>query len=249
MPERVRRATRCRMEARARSRYLAERIGRALGDARAGTGRTQAQVAAEVGISQPHYSRIERGLGGRVPFEVLAACALACDTQLAAFLEALPGASLPRDLEHLRRQQAVIRLAAQGGWRAMPERPIDPDAARSRSIDVFLDRSVRRELAVVEIVDLILDAGATMRGHTDKINAIRREAPDGWSVAGLLVVRGTHRNRALVRSHADVFLARYPARSRQWLAALSDTRAAMPSMDGLAWTAAKTAELHAARLH
>ena len=115
MPERVRRATRCRMEARARSRYLAERIGRALGDARAGTGRTQAQVAAEVGISQPHYSRIERGLGGRVPLEVLAACALACDTQLAAFLEALPGASLPRDLEHLRRQQAVIRLAAQGG--------------------------------------------------------------------------------------------------------------------------------------
>jgi hypothetical protein len=73
----------------------------------------------------------------------------------------------------------VIVLAAEGGWQAMPERPIDPSASRSRSVDVLLERVVAREIAVVEIADLITDAGATFRGHADKVNALRREAGPG----------------------------------------------------------------------
>ena len=41
--------------------------------------------------------------------------------QLAAFLELTPGATPPRDVEHLRRQQLVIDTATAGGWRAVPE--------------------------------------------------------------------------------------------------------------------------------
>ena len=243
-----RRATRSRMLARARSRYLAQRIGRALRDARLGSGRIRREIAGRAGISQSFYSRIERGGGSRASLETLAACAIACDAQLAAFLEALPGASLPHEIEHVRRQQAVIALAEQGGWQAMPERPIDPDARRSRSIDVMLERTVRREVAVVEIVDLVTDAGATFRGHSDKVNALRREAGPNWDVAGLLVIRGTRRNRDLVRSLRNVIAARYPARSGAWLAAPQHLNRPMPRTDGLVWTGVRSPDLRPARL-
>ena len=130
----------------------------------------------------------------------------------------------------------------------MPERPIDPDAGRSRSIDVMLRRSRRREIAVVEIVDLITDAGATFRGHADKINAVRREAGPNWAVAGLLVVRGTIRNRRLVGELRGLIGARYPAGSAGWLAALGDADRPMPAKDGFAWTGSRDSALRPARL-
>jgi len=235
------------MLARNRSRYLAERIGRALLEARIGSGRLQREIAERAGISQSFYSRIERGGGAGTSLETLAACAIGCDAQLAAFLEALPGATLPQDIEHLRRQQSVIALAAEGGWRALPERPIDPDARRSRSIDVMLERAVRREIAVVEIVDLITDAGATFRGHADKVHAMRREAGPDWQVEGLLVIRGTRRNRDLVRSLRNLIEGRYPASSHDWLAALRRADRPMPHGDGFAWTGVRDPGLRPAR--
>jgi transcriptional regulator with XRE-family HTH domain len=247
MPEHLRRATRTSTLARGRARYLAERIGRSLFDARTGSGQLQREIAERAGISQSFYSRIELGRGSRASLETLAACALACDAQLAAFVETLPGASLPRDIEHIRRQQAVIALAAQGSWQAMPERPIDRDALRSRSVDVLLERVVTREIAVVEIVDLITDAGATFRGHADKVNALRREAGADWAVAGLLVVRGTVRNRNLVRELRGVMQARYPASSVAWLACLRNLEVPMPRIDGMAWTGARSSALRPAR--
>ena len=130
----------------------------------------------------------------------------------------------------------------------MPERSIDPYASRSRSVDVLLERAVAREIAAVEIVDLITDAGATFRSHADKVNALRRQAGPGWTVAGLLVVRGTVRNRDLVRELRGVIEARYPASSVAWLAALRSPDRPMPEADGMAWTGARTPGLHPARL-
>lgn len=129
MGETERRATRTQILARNRGRYLAERIGRALLDARTGSGRRQRDIAERAGISQSFYSRIERGGGAGTSHLTPTACALACDAQLAAFIEALPGSNLPHDIEHVRRQEAVVAIALAGGWRAMPERPIDPDFA------------------------------------------------------------------------------------------------------------------------
>ena len=68
------------------------------------------------GITQPFYSRIERGLELGASLLTLMACASALNVQLAVFVEALPGASLPRDIEHLRRQSLLVGITAIGGW-------------------------------------------------------------------------------------------------------------------------------------
>ncbi len=69
-----------------------------------------------------------------------------------------------------------------------------------------------------------------------------------WRVQGLLVVRGTHRNRALVRDLRPLFAARYPASSQAWLRALSDPNTAMPAAGGFLWTSVTGDQLRAARL-
>lgn len=180
--------------------------------------------------------------------ETLASCAVAVDTQLAAFLQAVPGADLPRDIEHLRRQQLVVAMARSGGWTARPEHPIDPTARRSRSIDVELQRAVRRQIAVVEIVDLLTDGGDAMRGLADKVAAVRRDVDARWTVSGLLVLRSTSRNRGLVREFAELLAARFPASSAAWLAALRDPARPMPTADGLVWSSVDGRRLFAVRL-
>jgi hypothetical protein len=156
--------------------------------------------------------------------------------QLAAFIEARPGASLPHDIEHLRRQELVITVARHGGWEGRPEVGIDTAAAWSRSIDVMLARSARVEIAVAEIVDLIADGGAAMRGLADKVSAVRRSNPPGTHVSGLLVLRATARNRATLRELASLFETRFPGSSAGWLRALQSPDAAMPLQDGVLWS-------------
>jgi transcriptional regulator with XRE-family HTH domain len=135
---------------------------------------TQAQAAGRAGVPQGFWSAVERGLGATACLETLAACASAVDADLAAFIQAQPGSDLPRDIAHLRGQAAIVRFVEPGGWRARVEEAIDPSARRSRSIDVLLDRPVRNEIAVVELVDLLTAGGEAMRGLSDKVAAVRR---------------------------------------------------------------------------
>jgi transcriptional regulator with XRE-family HTH domain len=242
-----RRAGPARLAGRKRGAYLARRIGIGLKESRTAIRLTQAEAADRAGVSQGFWSLLERGGAAIASLETLAACAAAVDTQLAAFVEAVPGADLPRDMEHMRRQQLVAVIAKAGGWIARPERPIDPMARRSRSIDVELQRVVRREIAVVEIVDLLTDGGEAMRGLADKVAAVRREAGTS-TVAGLLILRSTSRNRGVVREFRDLFAGRFPASSSAWLAAPRDPARAMPNADGLAWSSIDGSRLVAARI-
>jgi transcriptional regulator with XRE-family HTH domain len=209
-------------------------------------GLTQAAASDRAGVSQPFWSALERGFGTYASLETLASCAAAVDAQLAAFLEARPGADLPRDIAHLRGQAAIVREAAPGGWRATVEAPIDPDARRSRAIDVQLERAVRREIAVIELVDLIADAGQDLRGLSDKVAALRRQRP-GMRVAGVLAVRATGRNRALLAELGPLIDARFPASSSAWLRALHEPASAMPAEDGLLWARVNGSGLFARR--
>ena len=243
-----RRATGTRRRARTRTEQLVRRVGTGLRDARLAQGLRQLDVALEAGISQPYYSRIERGLESGVALDTLAACASALEVQLAAFIEALPGASLPRDIEHLRRQSMVVQLAASGGWQAVPEFALPDDGPRPRSIDVFLARPARREAAVVEIWDLLLDGGEAMRGLEAKVAATRLRLGTTWRVQGLLLLRRTNRNRHLVRELGPLLAARYPAGSSAWLRALVDPTAGMPRDMGFAWTSVDGGRLQGARL-
>jgi hypothetical protein len=131
----------------------------------------------------------------------------------------------------------------KGGSEPMPESPIDPIALRSRSIDVFLTRAALREAVAVEVWDWFDDVGAAMRGLDGKMAAIRlnlgpeadhRDAP--WSIGGLWVVRGTRRNRQLVRELQDLFAAKFRGSPRGWLSALTGPDAAMPAEPGFPWT-------------
>ena len=163
-------------------------------------------------------------------------------------MEALPGASLPRDMEHLRRQSLLVGIAERGGWRAAPEAALVNDGPRPRSIDVLLTRVLTREAAVVEIWDLLLDGGDAMRGLEAKVAATRARLGSEWRVEGLLLLRRTTRNRQVVRDLAPLFAARFPASSAAWLRALADPAAQMPHAAGFAWTSVAGDRLIRARL-
>jgi len=119
--------------------------------------------------------------------------------------------------EHLKRQQLVVELAGRGGWSAVAEQAIDRGWIRSRSIDVRLDRAARREIAVVEVVDLFDDVAEAWRGFDAKIATVRRDAAardlagaPAVTISGLLIVRGTRRNRELVTAFARLFQTHFP---------------------------------------
>jgi hypothetical protein len=159
-----------------------------------------------------------------------------------------PRGGPPRDIEHLRRQQLVVQIAQRGGWKAQPEAPVDPDWRRSRSIDVHLGRRHDRERVVLEIEDLIADGGAAFRNLSDKVAAVRRACAPGTEVRGVLVLRATSRNRATLAALPDLFRARFPASSSDWLRALVDPAAPLPPGDGLLWSSSRGDRLSVVRL-
>jgi transcriptional regulator with XRE-family HTH domain len=243
-----RRSSRARRLGRVRADYLARRLATAIHERRRGLLLTQLHLADLVGVSQREISRLELGHGATATIETWAACGIPPGLQLAAFFEQAPGADQPRDLEHLRRQNLVIETAATGGWVGQPEAALLGDGPHPRSIDVLLTRAARREAAVVEIWDLLLDGGAAMRGLEAKVLMTRQHLGPGWHVEGLLVVRGTQRNRRLIAGLRGLFAARYPASSHAWIRALRAPDVPLPQGAGLVWTDVKGDRLHGARL-
>jgi transcriptional regulator with XRE-family HTH domain len=221
---------------RRRAAFVGTRLGTALRSARLGVGRTQAECAAIARISQGRWSELERGSGAGAPLETWAVAASAVGQELAAFLDQAPGANLPRDIEHLRRQSALLERAARGGWAAVPEMPVVMGNS-SRVIDALLTRAIAREAAVLEVWDLLLDVGQAFRSFDEKVAAVRARLPD-WTVSGAWVIRGTRRNRSLVADLAPLFRARFPSPEAGWLRALDSPAFRMPQEPALIWTAA-----------
>ena len=222
----VARATQEVMRGRGRADAVAIRLGVGLRDARATAAMSQAEAATRARISQARWSELERGLGANAPIELWAVVAAAIGVQLAAFLEAVSGASLPRDIEHLRRQSALVERAAAGGWSSAPEMPVTRGGT-GRVIDVLLTRANRHEAAVVEVWDLLLDVGAAFRSFDEKLAAVHARLP-GWTVSGAWILRGTRRNRSLVAELAPLFVARFPGDGRALLAAFDRPTSALP---------------------
>jgi transcriptional regulator with XRE-family HTH domain len=222
---------------------ISRRLGVALREARLASGRLQREVAADAGISQTRCSDLERGRGAGATIATWALAAEAVGEQLVVFLERVPGAERPRDYEHLRRQQLVIRTARDGGWKALPEMPIDTGTFRSRSVDVLLARETRREAVVVEVWDWFADLGAAIRDVNAKQAAAARLFDGAMRIQGLWIVRGTHRNRILVREFRDLLEASFPGSPSAWLRALADPGAPMPPGRALLWTDAEASRL------
>jgi hypothetical protein len=192
---------------------------------------------------------MERGRGAGATLETWASVAAAVDEQLVAYLERASAASLPRDHVHLRGQELVIRTARSGGWLPMPEAPVDPNALRSRSIDVLLARASRGEIAVVEVWDWFDDVGGAMRSLDGKVDAaLRGVAAGNRRAGGLWVVRATRRNRALVAELHAVFSAKFTGSASDWLRALREPDRPMPAEHGFVWADVSGSRLFAARL-
>jgi transcriptional regulator with XRE-family HTH domain len=219
---------------RRRAAHVATRLGVGLREARVRTGLTQRECAATARLSQARWSNLERGLGAGAPLATWAVAAAAAGQELVGFLDQAPGADLPRDIEHLRRQSAIVRRASGGGWVAAPEMPVVAGTA-GRVIDALLTRAASREAAVFEVWDLLLDVGQSLRSFDQKVAAVRRKLPS-WTVSGAWVLRGTRRNRLLVAELAPLFGARFPAVASAWLRALDSRMDAMPREPGLLWT-------------
>jgi hypothetical protein len=173
-------------------------------------------------------------------------------TDLRAYLEAVTAAEAPRDAIHLRAQELVLRLAAQGGWGGTPEVRLDAGPGGSRSADLVLERGL--EVVLVEVWDWLDDVGAAFRAWDRRLlrldaRATMRSREEGspTTVTGLWILRATRRNRALVRDHRAVFAARFPVPGRAWLAALTIPGRACPPGAGLLWTDVRGTRLSAAR--
>ena len=248
MPERSRRkrAGRARLLGRRRASAIADRLGTALRAARLRAGLTQAAVAEEAGMTQGWVSEAERGQGASGSVETWASLAASVGLQLAAFFETAPGAAPPRDLQHLRRQKVAVEVSAPGGWSAHPEFQLRAADGSHRFVDVLLERTLlAREVLVVEIVDLLADIGDDMRGLERKVDAVRELRPDA-RVAGLLIIRATNRNRAVVRELGALLGSRFSS-GPAWLRALK-TNAPLPAGDGILWSASQSGELGSVRL-
>ena len=101
----------------------------------------------------------------------------------------------------------------------------------------------------MEVWNLVLDGGQVMRSLEAKVLATRERLGPEWHVEGLLIVRGTQRNRRLIGDLGALFAARYPASSHAWLRALSRSgMSRCPTPDGLAWTDVRGERLLPARL-
>lgn len=246
----VRRAGARARVGRSRSGIVAARLGVALRDARLSVGLSQAKVAELAGISQGHVSHLERGRGRAASIEMWAMVAAAVGEQLVGFLERAPGAEVPRDIEHLRRQSALIAIAAPGGWRALPELRLDQDARWSRSVDVALVRQETAEAVVAEIWNWFEDVGGALRGLDGKVAALRDQLDPSVErrVRGLFIVRDTRRNRQLVTELGPMFAARFPGNAQAWLRALTDPAERLPQGDGLLWSDRAGTALKASRL-
>ena len=162
------------------------------------------------------WARRERGL------DTWAAFGAALGLQLASFFEQAPGADQPRDIEHLRRQNLVIPTARPAAGRRSRRRcsrrwPLPAHDRRPPGASSPARGGRRRGLGP-----------HARRRRSDARPRRRRSQPPAqrlgpeWRVQGLLVVRGTHRNRALVRELDPCSRQRFPASSQAWLAALAE---------------------------
>jgi transcriptional regulator with XRE-family HTH domain len=205
----VRRST---LAVEATRRHLEQRIriGGEIQTMRERRGWTRTELATRAGIGRMVESRVERG--GNI-------------------LEA------PADAGHLAIQELIFRLGRAAGYEAafeLPTRAAEP----WRSVDVGLASAARHDMILVECWNTFGDVGAAARSTNRKHSDLEDLATGRWGtdarVGVVWVIRSTARNRALLQRYPEVFSARFPASSRDWVAALT-VGEPLPTQAGLVW--------------
>jgi transcriptional regulator with XRE-family HTH domain len=200
-----------------RARQLTAMIGAELRGARRMAGISQDTLGAAVGISGSEVGRIERG---EAPWlTVVQASRLLRAAGLDLWAKTFPAGSALRDAGHLRlladfEQRLPTSLRCRREW------PIPNDRDR-RALDLRVEGLPKR--TAVEAETGLYDLQALERD----INLKRRDADIERMI---LLIRGTKRNRELLRA-ADALRRAFPANTRAVMSALS--RGRDPGSDGI----------------
>ena len=198
-------------------------------------GWTRTELALRAGIGRMVESRIERGTTN-LDLDVLQRIGVALARPLLVTfgrdtLEA------PRDAGHLAIQELVLRVGRSAGLSGMFELPTRPNEPW-RSVDVGLVDATKRRMILVECWNTFGDVGAAARSTNRKRSDLEDMATGRWGadaqVGVVWVVRSTARNRALLHQYPEVFAARFPGSSREWVAALI-VGGPLPAEPGLVW--------------
>ncbi|MDH4334851.1 MAG: helix-turn-helix transcriptional regulator [Chloroflexota bacterium] len=185
---------------------------------RLAAGLTQATVARASGIARSTYADLERGRTAQVNLLLASIVSAALGQDLSVKL--YPFGSPVRDAAHLRLlSEFVARLSAF--WRVTHEAPLPIEGDR-RAWDLLLNGPAS---IGVEAETRLGDVQALER-------AIHLKQRDSGVRRVLLVVRGSKRNRMLIRHHLPHLRTAFPLGTAEVMRALREGRD--PGADGLA---------------
>lgn len=254
-PESTRRgreqATTLRTDAAIETRRIVATIGAEARTTRRRRRRTQAQVAAEMGISRPRYAELERGLGAMAPLDTWVRVGLALDRPLAVSLSREIEPVLLADAGHLTAQEWIIGRALEHGRDPSFELPtrLAPDAPVA---DACLRDDPKRTLAFLEIWNRLDDLGAASRASDRKVAdattlaTIAGGGDDPYRVALGWVLVDTAANRRLVARYPAIMRTRFPGSSVALVRALTYA-APFPATPAIAWFDPRSATLRPLR--
>jgi transcriptional regulator with XRE-family HTH domain len=232
-----RRRPELRAVAHLRNQEQAAVLGRQVRESRRRRRLTQQRLGELVDLSRSTVGAIERGLGASHTLETWQRIGIALDRPLAISFapDAIEG---PQDAGHLGMQELVLRLGRAAGYAGAFELTVRPSDSR-RSIDVCLRDDGRRRLVIIECWNVIGDVGVAARSTSRKVAeaadlAIAIGGGRPHAVSACWVVRATRRNRELISRYPEVFAARFPGSSVDWVQALT-AGAEPPKESGLVW--------------
>jgi transcriptional regulator with XRE-family HTH domain len=211
-------------------RDAAALLGTELRRARLSARQRQRDVAAEIGCSQSTISRMELGLGGRVPLALWSAAAMAVDRRLSVELLQPRGVEGNARNVTLRVHRTLAEEARQGGWSAVTvvERHLDREV-----VETVLDRGPER--VVVHVWDVV--AAVPERLAALKQGMEREQAGAGAGLVGGLVIvptrAGNRRRMTEARGHLEPTL---PTLAADWFRAIRNPAREMPRAPGVLWS-------------
>ena len=203
------------------------RVARVLRAIRLDLGLTQLAVAARAGLSQPVYSRAERGEIAGMTFESLDLIAEALGASLHVDIRYRGGlGDRLVDAAHAALVDFVVGVLRNLGWRIELEFGFNVFGERG-SVDILGWHASTRTLLIIEVKSRFTDLQAMLMSLARKIRLVPALAREhlGWDadrVARVVVATGTTANRSIVQRHAAIFDTALPERSvaiRTWLRA------------------------------
>ncbi len=232
-------ATLLRTDAAIQTRRISATMGAEARTTRRRHRRTQAQVAAHIGISRARYAELERGLGAMAPLDTWVRVGLALERPLAVSLSRELEPALPADAGHLAAQEWIIGRALEHRRDPSFELPTHP-ASNAPVADVCLRDDPQRTLAFLEIWNRLDDLGAATRASDRKVAdaatlaAIAGADADPYRVAVGWVLVDTAANRRLVARYPAILRVRFPGSSVGLVRALTDG-GPFPGTPAIAW--------------